>query len=222
MRHGNRNNALSRTASHRSAMLSNMACSLIEHKRITTTVAKAKVLRKFVEPLITKSKTDSTHSRRLVFSTLKSKNHVTELFREVAPKVATREGGYTRIIKLGTRQGDAAEMCMIELVDFNEIMLEESKSTTRKSRRGGKKKSTDTTEAKAAPAKEAKKDAKADDSKIEPKHELKAEEAAREAKEKEVRAQELASEEQAIEAKEKIPAKDPKSEGKTPDTDSKG
>lgn len=134
-------------------MLSNMACSLIEHKRITTTVAKAKTLRKFVEPLITKSKTDSTHSRRLVFSTLKSKDHVTVLFREVAPKVATREGGYTRIIKLGTRQGDAAEMCMIELVDFNEIMLEESKSITRKSRRGGKKKSTEAT---AAPAKEEK------------------------------------------------------------------
>ena len=138
-------------------MLSNMACSLIEHKRITTTVAKAKTLRKFVEPLITKSKTDSTHSRRLVFSDLKSKDAVTELFREVAPKVATREGGYTRIIKLGTRQGDAAEMCMIELVDFNEIMLEESKSKTRRSRRGGKKKSSDTTEAKAAPAKEEKK-----------------------------------------------------------------
>src|SRR5690606_31326195 len=136
---------------------------------------------------ITKSKTDSTHSRRLVFSTLKSKDHVAELFRSVAPKVATREGGYTRIIKLGTRQGDAAEMCLIELVDFNEIMLEESKSTTRKSRRGGKKKSADTAEAKATPAKGEKKDVKADDSKVEPKQELKAEEAAREAKEKEVR-----------------------------------
>ncbi len=154
-------------------MLSNMACSLIEHKRITTTVAKAKTLRKFVEPLITKSKTDSTHSRRLVFSTLKSKDAVTELFREVAPKVATREGGYTRIIKLGTRQGDAAEMCMIELVDFNEIMLEESKSKTRRSRRGGKKKSTDDVEAKAAAPKEEKKEAKAD----EPKAEAKADEA---------------------------------------------
>lgn len=139
MRHGNRNNALSRTASHRSAMLSNMACSLIEHKRINTTVAKAKTLRKFVEPLITKSKTDSTHSRRLAFSSLKSKDAVTELFREVAPKVANRDGGYTRIIKLGNRLGDAAEMCMIELVDFNELLLEESKSKTRRSRRGGKK-----------------------------------------------------------------------------------
>src|SRR5690554_4015707 len=222
MRHGNRNNALSRTASHRSSMLSNMACSLIEHKRITTTVAKAKTLRKFVEPLITKSKTDSTHSRRMVFSTLKSRDAVSQLFREVAPKVATREGGYTRIIKLGTRQGDAAEMCLIELVDFNEIMLEESTSKTRRSRRGGKSKSTDTAEAKTTAAKEDKKPAKADESKQEPKQELEAEEAAREAKEKEVRAQELASEEKAIQAKEKIPAKDPKSEGKTPDTDAKG
>lgn len=151
MRHGNRNNALSRTASHRGAMLSNMACSLIEHKRINTTLAKAKTLRKFVEPLITKSKTDSTHSRRLAFSSLKSKDAVTELFREVAPKVANRDGGYTRIIKLGNRLGDAAEMCMIELVDFNELMLEESKSKTRRSRRGGKK----TTEAKAPKAEKA-------------------------------------------------------------------
>jgi large subunit ribosomal protein L17 len=120
-------------------MLSNMACSLIEHKRINTTLAKAKVLRKFVEPILTKAKTDSTHSRRLVFSELKSKDHVTELFREVAPKIANREGGYTRIIKLGLRQGDAAEMCMIELVDFNELLLKESKPKTRRSRRGGKK-----------------------------------------------------------------------------------
>lgn len=144
MRHGNRNNALSRTASHRKAMLSNMACSLIEHKRITTTLAKAKSLRKYVEPIITKSKTDDTHSRRLVFSQLKSKEAVNELFRDVAPKVATREGGYTRIIKLGTRLGDAAEMCMIELVDFNELLLQETKTKTRRSRRGSKK---------AAPAK---------------------------------------------------------------------
>ncbi len=150
MRHGNRNNSLGRTSSHRNAMLSNMACSLIEHKRITTTVAKAKVLRKFVEPLITKSKTDSTHSRRIVFSDLKSKDHVAELFRDVAPKVADREGGYTRIIKLGLRKGDAAEMCLIELVDFNEIMLEESKSKTRRSRRGGGKKATGTPAAAAS------------------------------------------------------------------------
>jgi len=120
-------------------MLSNMACSLIEHKRINTTLAKAKVLRKFVEPILTKSKTDSTHSRRLVFSELKSKDAVSELFRDVAPKIANREGGYTRIIKLGNRLGDAAEMCMIELVDFNELLLNDTKTKTRRSRRGGKK-----------------------------------------------------------------------------------
>ena len=129
-------------------MLSNMACSLIEHKRITTTLAKAKELRKFVEPLITKSKTDSTHSRRVVFSNLKSKTATSELFREVAPKVNARQGGYTRIIKLGTRLGDAAEMCMIELVDFNELMLQDEKSSkSKRRRRGGKKKSTEATAA---------------------------------------------------------------------------
>lgn len=141
MRHRNKGNALGRTASHKKAMISNMACSLIEHKRITTTLAKAKELRTFVEPLITKSKTDSTHSRRVVFSNLKSKDAVSALFRDVAPKVADRPGGYTRIIKLGVRQGDAAEMCMIELVDFNELLLQDAKTKTRRSRRGGKKKS---------------------------------------------------------------------------------
>ena len=138
MRHGKKFNHLGRTTSHRKAMLSNMACSLIEHKRINTTVAKAKALRGFVEPLISKSKTDSTHSRRLVFSSLKNKYAVTELFREVAPKVADRPGGYTRIIKLGARQGDNAQMCLIELVDFNEIYgAGDAKKTTRRSRRGG-------------------------------------------------------------------------------------
>lgn len=138
MRHGKKFNHLGRTTSHRKAMLSNMACSLIEHKRINTTVAKAKALRGFVEPLITKSKTDSTHSRRLVFSSLKNKYAVTELFREVAPKVADRPGGYTRIIKTGARQGDNAQMCLIELVDFNEIYgAGDAKKTTRRSRRGG-------------------------------------------------------------------------------------
>lgn len=141
MRHGKRNNALGRKTAHRKAMLENMACSLIEHKRITTTVAKAKELRKFVEPIITRSKADSTHNRREAFKNLHSKHAVSELFREVAPKVAEREGGYTRIIKLGTRLGDSAEMAMIELVDFNELMLKESKTKTRRSRRGGKKKS---------------------------------------------------------------------------------
>ncbi|MFT6996354.1 MAG: large subunit ribosomal protein L17 [Cryomorphaceae bacterium] len=145
MRHGKRNNALGRKTAHRKAMLENMACSLIEHKRINTTVAKAKELRKFVEPIITRSKEDSTHNRREVFKNLQSKNAVTEVFREIAPKVAQREGGYTRIIKLGTRMGDSAEMAMIELVDFNELMLKDSNTKTRRSRRGGKKKETEAT-----------------------------------------------------------------------------
>ena len=121
MRHGKKFNHLGRTASHRKAMLSNMASSLITHKRINTTVAKAKELKKFVEPLVTRSKVDSTHNRRMVFSYLQDKVAVTELFREVAVKVGDRPGGYTRIIKTGNRLGDNAEMCMIELVDFNDI-----------------------------------------------------------------------------------------------------
>ena len=138
MRHGNKVNHLGRKTGHRKAMLSNMACSLIEHKRITTTLAKAKVLRGFVEPILTKSKTDSTHSRRTVFSYLQNKDVVTELFRDIAPKIAERNGGYTRIIRTGFRLGDNAEMCMIELVDFNDIYKnEKAKKTTRRSRRGG-------------------------------------------------------------------------------------
>ncbi len=136
MRHNKKFNHLGRTASHRSAMLSNMACSLIKHKRISTTLAKAKALRIYVEPLINKSKDDSTHSRRTVFSYLKDKEVVTELFRDVAAKVADRPGGYTRILKTGFRLGDAAEMCIIELVDYNENMLKEKtakKKTTRRS-----------------------------------------------------------------------------------------
>lgn len=144
MRHGKKFNHLGRKKAHRSALLSNMACSLIEHKRINTTVAKAKALRVYVEPLITKSKDDSTHSRRTVFSYLKDKYAVSELFREVAPKIAERPGGYTRIIKTGFRQGDAAEMCMIELVDFNEIYGANTGAKKKRSRRGGaKKKSAD-------------------------------------------------------------------------------
>ena len=133
MRHNRTINHLGRTASHRSAMLSNMACSLIKHKRISTTVAKAKALRKFIEPLLTKSKEDTMHSRRIVFASLKDKNTVTELFREVSTKIADRPGGYTRILKTGNRLGDAAEMCIIELVDYNENMLKEkaAKKTTR-------------------------------------------------------------------------------------------
>jgi large subunit ribosomal protein L17 len=139
MRHGNKINHLGKKTGHRKAMLTNMACSLIEHKRITTTIAKAKTLRVFVEPILTKAKSDSTHSRRVVFSYLQSKEAVTELFREVAPKIANREGGYTRIIRTGYRLGDNAEMCMIELVDFNELYNNNAaKKTTRRSRRGGK------------------------------------------------------------------------------------
>lgn len=138
MRHGKKINSLGRTASHRKAMLSNMACSLIEHKRITTTVAKAKALRVYLEPLLTKSKVDSTHSRRVIFSYLQDKDAITELYREIAPKIADRPGGYLRIIRLGNRLGDNAEMCMIELVDFNELMVKEVKEKkTRRSRRGG-------------------------------------------------------------------------------------
>ena len=121
MRHGKKFNHLGRKSAHRKSMLANMACSLIEHKRINTTVAKAKALKVFVEPLITKSKEDTTHNRRIVFSKLRQKEAVTELFRDVAVKVADRPGGYTRIIKLGNRLGDNADMAMIELVDYNEI-----------------------------------------------------------------------------------------------------
>jgi large subunit ribosomal protein L17 len=133
MRHNKKFNHLGRTASHRSAMLSNMACSLIKHKRITTTVAKAKALKKFVEPLITKSKDDTTNSRRVVFSNLQDKIAVTELFKEISVKIADRPGGYTRIIKTGNRLGDNAEMCFIELVDYNENMAKEkvAKKATR-------------------------------------------------------------------------------------------
>ena len=147
MRHGDKVNNLGRKSSHRKAMISNMACSLIRHKRINTTVAKAKALRVFVEPILTKSKKDSTHSRRVVFSYLQDKEIVTELFREIAPKIAERNGGYTRILKTGYRLGDNAEMCMIELVDYNELYTNDSsKKTTRRSRRGGVKKSADSVE----------------------------------------------------------------------------
>lgn len=141
MRHGKKFNHLGRTASHRSALLSNMACSLIEHKRINTTVAKAKALRVYVEPILTKAKEDTTHNRRIAFSYLQSKEAVAELFRTVAPKIATRNGGYTRIIKTGFRPGDAADTALIELVDFNELYNSnaEEKKATRRSRRSTKK-----------------------------------------------------------------------------------
>lgn len=146
MRHGNKNNALSRTKAHRDALLSNMACSLIEHKRINTTLAKARALRIFVEPILTKGKADNTNSRRVVFSYLQNKEAVSTLFKDIAPKIAGRPGGYTRIIKLAPRLGDASEMAMIELVDFNTLYSAKEKAgaevkKTRRSRRspGAKK-----------------------------------------------------------------------------------
>lgn len=148
MRHNKKFNHLGRTASHRNAMLSNMACSLIKHKRITTTVAKAKALKKFVEPLITKSKEDTTNSRRVVFSNLQDKFAVTELFKEISVKVADRPGGYTRIIKTGHRLGDNAEMCFIELVDYNENMAKTAAKKATRTRRSKKS----ATEAPAAEA----------------------------------------------------------------------
>ena len=147
MRHGKKFNHLGRKNAHRKAMLTNMSCSLIEHKRITTTVAKAKALTKYVEPLVNRSKDDSTHNRRVCFRYLASKDAVTELFREVGPKVANRDGGYTRIIRTGNRLGDNADMCLIELVDFNDIYGTEAKKKTRRSRRGGAKKVEETSPA---------------------------------------------------------------------------
>lgn len=145
MRHGKKINHLGRKSAHRKSMLSNMACSLIEHKRITTTLAKAKALRVYVEPLLTKSKSDTTHSRRTVFSYLKNKEVVSELFREVAPKVQNRQGGYTRIIKLPNRLGDNATMAMIELVDFNELLLSGATPKKRTRRRTKKSKTSEVT-----------------------------------------------------------------------------
>jgi len=154
MRHNKKFNHLGRKSGHRKAMLANMASSLILHKRIETTEAKAKALRMYIEPLVTKSKDDTTHSRRTVFSYLKQKEAVTELFRTIAPKIADRPGGYTRILKTGFRQGDAADMALIEFVDFNEAALaaakpEAKKATTRRSRRTTKKADAPVAEAKA-------------------------------------------------------------------------
>jgi len=144
MRHRRKINQLGRTSSHRKAMMSNLATALILHKRITTTLAKAKELKKFIEPVITRSKTDSTHNRRVCFSILADKKAVAELFREISPKIAERPGGYTRILKTGNRAGDNAEMCIIELVDYNQVMLsakeEKAGKTTRRRRSSGKKK----------------------------------------------------------------------------------
>ena len=160
MRHSRVINHLGRTSSHRKAMLSNMAASLILHKRISTTTAKAKALKTFVEPLITKSKEDSTHSRRVVFSYLKDKSAVAELFREISPKVGERPGGYTRILKTGHRIGDNADMCILELVDYNEAMLgggEAAKTKTTRRRKTSKKKDDTAAEVKAPKEAKAKK-----------------------------------------------------------------
>lgn len=149
MRHNKTINHLGRKSGHRKALLANLSCSLIQHKRITTTLAKAKALRSYVEPLITKSKDDSTHSRRIVFSYLKDKTAVAELFRTIAPKIADRPGGYLRILHVGFRQGDGSEMALIEFVDFNEAALAAPKETKKATRRSRAKK------AEAAPAAEA-------------------------------------------------------------------
>ncbi len=203
MNHGKKFNHLGRKTGHRRALLSNMASSLILHKRIETTTAKAKALRKYIEPLLTKSKNDTTHSRRVVFSYLLDKYAVTELFREVAPKIADRPGGYTRIIKTGFRLGDNADMCFIELVDYNELMTKDSSTSTgtkkKRTRRAGKKATDATTE--AAPKAEAKKEET-------PKAEVKKEEAPKvEAKKEEAPKAEAKKEEA---PKEEAPKEEPK------------
>ncbi len=156
MRHNKAINHLGRKSGHRKALMANMATSLILHKRIKTTVAKAKALKSYVEPLITKSKEDTTHSRRVVFSYLKNKYAVTELFRVIAPKIADRPGGYTRVLKIGFRQGDGADMALIELVDFNEAALASAKTETKKTstRRSRSKKSVEAPKAEETPAAE--------------------------------------------------------------------
>ncbi len=210
MRHGKKFNHLGRKSAHRKAMLSNMATSLIMHKRIRTTLAKAKALRGYVEPLITKSKDDSTHSRRTVFSYLQSKEAVTELFREVAVKVADRPGGYTRILKTGNRLGDNAEMCYIELVDYNENLLKETAPKAKSTRRRGGKKST---AAQDVATKEVVAEA-AEETVEEPKAEAVVEESNEEATEavvEEVQAEEKVEEK--VEEKPEAPAKEePKAE----------
>ncbi len=176
MRHNKKFNHLGRKSAHRKALLSNLACSLFLHKRITTTVAKAKALQIFAEPLITKSKEDTTHNRRVVFSYLKSKTAVSELFREISPKISDRPGGYTRVLKLGNRLGDDAEMCIIELVDYNENMLaaKEDKKGASRRRRSSKKKSDSAAEAttKTSKSKSEKVQEKVSEDKLEIKEEI--------------------------------------------------
>ena len=155
MRHGNKINHLGRKTAHRKAMLANMACSLIEHKRINTTLAKAKALKLFVEPLVTKSKEDTTHNRRIAFSRLRNKYAVTELFKEVSVKVGDRPEGYTRIVKLGNRLGDNAEMALIEFVDYNTTYNVEKAASKKKSTRRGRKKAFEQPAAEAKPTTKA-------------------------------------------------------------------
>jgi len=223
MRHRKSFNHLGRKSAHRKAMLANMASSLVLHKRITTTTAKAKALRMYVEPLITKAKDDSTHSRRVVFSYLKNKEAVTELFREVSGKIADRPGGYTRILKTGTRLGDNADMCIIELVDYNENLLAAKEDTKKKStrrRRGGKKTTAQATEtvetaeavepSEEVKTDEAKAEAPAEEKKEEPKVEVKKEEKVEAKKEKEEPKAE--KEEPKAEEKKEVKAKEEKKE----------
>ncbi len=227
MRHRKSFNHLGRTSSHRKAMLSNMATSLLLHKRITTTVAKAKALRSYVEPLITKSKDDTTHSRRIVFSYLQSKEAVTELFREIAKKVSDRPGGYTRIIKLGNRLGDNADMAMMELVDFNETLLAEkstSKVKTSRRRRGGKKKAAGTEAAAktvAPVAKEAEAEVK-EAPKAEEKEETPKAEKAEEVKKEETPKAEDRKEEPATEKKAEAKKEKKSTESKEENNEDKG
>jgi len=175
MRHGKKINHLGRTSSHRKALLANLSVSLIMHKRIKTTVAKAKALRKYVEPLINRSKDDTTHSRRIVFSYLQNKEAVTELFREISQKVANRPGGYTRILKLGARIGDAAEICYIELVDYNENMLAASAAAKKKTTRRSRKKGTSETNQPAVEKHASKAESKPKPAKVTPKATVKEE-----------------------------------------------
>jgi large subunit ribosomal protein L17 len=220
MRHRKNFNHLGRTSAHRKAMLSNMASSLIMHKRIETTTAKAKALKRYIEPLITRSKDDTTHSRRVVFSYLQDKEAVTELFREVSAKVADRPGGYTRIIRLGNRLGDNADMCMMELVDFNEHLLAEKaaakKSTSRRRRSGSKKKDEETAAVETAVAEEVAEEVTTEEAVVEA-PEAKVEEVVEEVVEEAVEEVEAPAEEKAPEAKVEEPEAKNEEEAKEDD-----
>ncbi len=220
MRHKKSFNHLGRTSAHRKAMLSNMASSLIMHKRIETTTAKAKALKRYIEPLITRSKDDTTHSRRVVFSYLQDKEAVTELFREVSAKVADRPGGYTRIIRLGNRLGDNADMCMMELVDFNEHLLAEKaaakKSTSRRRRSGSKKKDEETAAVETAVAEEVAEEVTTEEAVVDA-PEAKVEEVVEEVVEEAVEEVEAPAEEKAPEAKVEEPEAKNEEEAKEDD-----